>query len=240
MATAKGRPGKSAKVSLSTRGTLAQLLVILPRDNHCGGSLLDEPGITFHLMMLKTQTTSRKDAEAPRRRSCVSGRLKTTRGTWDLTGRPGVPLTPCVKKVARRSRRRRNVLLGHELICWTPVPLFSKIWHGGSRDGGTVFKTVLPKSDGFQNRPTQLGAEQSISVCSVWRKRLTGRTHLSIATSTPRSGSATIPWTSSTRCSGDIAGRGLRPRWWRGHRGGSRRCGIGPSLAGKRTDPGRR
>jgi hypothetical protein len=58
-----------------------------------------------------------------------------------------VPIPPCVQKVARRSRRQHKLLMGHELMWRSPVPLFLEIWHGGPWrwDGPTDFVEPLTK-----------------------------------------------------------------------------------------------
>jgi hypothetical protein len=49
---------------------------------------------------------------------------------WPLGTHVVCRLPPCVKKVARRSRGQRKLLLGHELMRWTPVPFFGKFGTG--------------------------------------------------------------------------------------------------------------
>jgi hypothetical protein len=57
---------------------------------------------------------------------------------------PCAKYPPCVQKVAQGSRGQRKLLLGHELMRQTPVPLFLEMWHGGPwRPGGpTDFREV--------------------------------------------------------------------------------------------------
>src|SRR5262249_49715496 len=75
-----------------------------------------QAGKTDNVFGKDVQKISRKDAAAQGEGAAFGERSRRRVEPEMGLGNRGAPLPPCVKKVARRSRRQRNLWLGHELI----------------------------------------------------------------------------------------------------------------------------
>jgi hypothetical protein len=77
----------------------------------------------------------------------------------------GRHLPPCVKKVAQGSRCHRKLLLGHELMRWTPAPLFWEMWRRGPWRRGQRFHFGVHLCSEHRYRNTKYGAATPAFAC---------------------------------------------------------------------------